>query len=120
MADQDDFTAALEMDRRLAVNLGHQRAGRVLGEEIALVGLVWNGLRHAMGGKHHRRAGLRNFVQFRDENRALFAQAFHHIAVMHDFVTHIDRCAIELQRTFHRIDGPDHPGAEASGGTKHD
>ena len=35
MPDQEDFAAALEMDRGLAVHLGDQRAGRVQREEIA-------------------------------------------------------------------------------------
>ena len=35
MPDQQDFAAALEMDRGLAVHLGHQRAGRIQREEIA-------------------------------------------------------------------------------------
>ena len=95
MADQDDFTAALEMDRRLAVNLGHQRAGRIQREEIAPFRLARDRLRHAMGRKHHRSVGFRDFFEFLDENRALGAQAIHHITIVHDLVPDIDRRAIE-------------------------
>ena len=121
MADQEDFAAALEMDRRLAVHLGDQRAGRVQREEIAGLGVGGNRFRHAMGRKHHRRVGIvGDFGQFLDENRALGLQAVDHIFVMDDLVADIDRGAIDGERPFHGVDGPDHPGTEAAGGTKHD
>ena len=121
MADQQDLAAALEMDRRLAVNFGDQRTGGIERKEIARSGVGRNRFRHAMGGKHHRRLGVvGDFSQFLDENRALGAQAVDHIAVVDDLVTHIDRRAIQRQRPFHGIDRPDHPGAEAPGRTKHD
>ena len=121
MADQQDLAAALEMDRRLAVHLGHQRAGRVQREEIAGAGVGRHRFRHAMGRKHHRRVGIvGDFGQFLDENRALGLQAVDDIAVMHDLVADIDRGAVDRQRPFHGVDRPDHAGAEAAGRTKHD
>jgi hypothetical protein len=39
---------------------------------------------------------------------------------MHDLVADIDRGAIDGERPFDGIDGPYHPGAEATGRTKHD
>jgi hypothetical protein len=39
---------------------------------------------------------------------------------MHDFVTDIDRGTVDGERPLDGIDGSDHPGAEAPGGTKHD
>jgi hypothetical protein len=39
---------------------------------------------------------------------------------MDDLVPDIDRGAIDGQRPFHGIDGPNHPGAEAPWRTKHD
>jgi hypothetical protein len=97
MADQQDFAATLEMDRGLAMHLGHQRAGRVQRKEIALArASAGTDFRHAVGRKHHRRIGIvGDLVQFLDENRALGLQAFDHIAVVHDFVTDIDRGAVE-------------------------
>ena len=74
-----------------------------------------------MGRKHHRRVGtIGDFSQFLDENRALGFQAVDDIAVMDDLVADIDRRAIDGERPFHGIDGPNHAGAEAAGGTKHD
>ncbi len=121
MADQEDFAAALEMDRGLAMHLGHQRAGRIQRKEIAALGLGRNRFRHAMGREHHRRVGIvGDFGQFLDENRALGLQAVHHIAVMDDLVPDIDRGAIDGERPFHGVDGPNHAGAEAPWRTKHD
>ena len=121
MPDQQDFAAALEMDRRLAVHLGDQRAGRVQREEIAGAGVRRNRFRNPVGGKHHRCVGIvGDFGQFLDENRALGLQAVDHIAVMDDLVADIDRGAIDGQRPFHGVDGPHHAGAEAAGRTKHD
>ena len=121
MADQEDLAAALEMDRGLAMHLGHQRAGRIEREEIARLGFGRNRFRNAVGRKHHRRVGIvRDFGQFLDENRALGLQAVDDIFVMDDLVADIDRGAIDGERPFHGVDGPDHPGAEAAGRTKHD
>ena len=121
MPDQQDFTAALEMDRRLTVHLGDQRAGCVQREEVARAGVRRNRFRHAMGGKHHRCAGIvGNFGQFLDEDRALGLQAVHDIAVMHDLVADIDGGAIDRERALDGVDGPYHAGTEAAGGTKHD
>ena len=121
MPDQQDFAAALEMDRRLAVHLGDQRTGGVQREEIAGAGVGGNRFRNAMGGKHHRSVGIvGDFGQFLDENRALGPQAVHHIFVMDDLVADIDRGAIDGERPFHGVDRPDHAGAEAARRTKHD
>ena len=121
MPDQEDFAAALEMDRGLAVHLRDQRAGRVQREEIAGPGVGRNRFRNPVGRKHHRCVGIvGDFGEFLDENRALGLQAVDHIAVMHDFVADIDRGAVDRERPLDGVDGPHHPGAEAPGRTKHD
>ena len=120
VADHRDLAAALEMDFRLAVDLRHQRTGCVEREEIAALGFRRDRLRHAMRREHHRRVGIGNLVQLLDEDRALGAQALHHVAVVDDLVPDIDRRAIELQRPFHRVDGADHARAKAARGTKDD
>ena len=121
MPDQQDFTAALEMDRRLAVHLGDQRTGGVERKEIAGAGVGGHRFRHPVGRKHHRCIGIvGDFGQFLDENRALGPQAVDDIAVVDDFVADIDRGAIDGERPFHGIDGPDHPGAEPPRRAKHD
>ena len=96
MPDQEDFAAALEMDRRLPVHLGDQRAGGVQREEIAGLGVGGHRFGHPVGRKHHRRVGIvGDFGQFLDENRALGLEAVDHIAVMDDLVADIDRGAID-------------------------
>ena len=55
MADQDDLPSALEMNLRLAMDLGDERAGRVDGEQIARQRLFRHAFGDAMGGEDHRR-----------------------------------------------------------------
>ena len=96
MADQQDFAAALEVDRRLPVHLGHQRAGCIQREEIARAGVGGDRLRNPVRREHHRRVGIvGDFSQFLDENGAFGPQAVHDIAVMDDLVADIDRGAID-------------------------
>ena len=60
------------------------------------------------------RAG-RDLVQLVDEHRAARAQILDDVAVVHDFVTHIDRRAVFLQRPLDDLDRPLDAGAEAAG-----
>src|ERR1700693_6171325 len=92
MPDQQDFAAALEMDRRLAVHLGDQRAGGGEREEIARPRIGRNRFWYPMGRKYHRRVGIvGDFGQFLDENRALGPEAVDDIAVVDDLVADKDR-----------------------------
>ena len=47
-----------------------------------------------MGREDHRRAGVGNFVEFLDEDRAFGLEALDHVAVVHDLVAHIDGRAV--------------------------
>ncbi|MGY4341076.1 hypothetical protein ACVWW3_005982 [Bradyrhizobium sp. LM2.9] len=121
MADQEDFAAALEMDRGLAVHLGHQRAGRIQRKQIARRGVGRNRFRHAMGREHHRRSGVfRDLGKLLDEDRALLLQPVDDVFIVHNLVANIDGGAVFIERPFHGVDRPDHPGTEATGRTKHD
>ena len=55
-----------------------------------------------------------------DEMRALGLQAFDHVLVVHDLVTHIDRRPILLQGPFDDLDRADDAGAEAARLSKDD
>ncbi len=79
------------------------------------VGGSGDGLRHAMGREDHRPVALRNLIELVDEDRALGLEIVDHEFVVHDFVAHIDRRAIERQRPLDDVDGPHHPGAEPAG-----
>ena len=70
MADQQHVAAALVVDLGLAVDLGHQRAGGVDGEQAAVVGVGRHGLGDAVGGEDHRRLAVGDLVEFVDEDRA--------------------------------------------------
>ena len=114
VADQDDLAALGGVAAALVVHLGDQRAGRVDHRQVALGGQLLDPLGHAVGGEDRHRAG-RDLVQFVDEHRAAGAQILHHVPVVHDFVTDIDRRAEFLQRPLDDFDRPLHAGAETAG-----
>ncbi len=77
-------------------------------------------LRHPMGGKHDGRVGLRDFVQFFDEDGALGLEGIHHVAVVDDGVADIDRRAIFLERQFDDLDRPVDARAESAWASEKD
>src|ERR1700761_3638261 len=56
-----------------------------------------------------------DFINFVDKNGALGLQLFHHIAVMNDLFTYIDRRAKRVQGNTDDIDGSYHSGAKTPG-----
>ena len=114
MADQQDLAALAELALGLDMHLGHQRAGGIEKEQIAGARRLGHRLRHAMSGEHDGRAGVRDFVQFLDENRALGFETFHHVAVMDDVMAHIDGRAVFGERQLDDLDGAVDAGAEAA------
>ena len=120
MADQHDFVAFGEMALGLHMHLGHQRAGGIEEKHVAALGVGRHAFGHAMGRKHHRRAGIGDFAQLLDEDRALVAQPIDHIFVVHDGVAHIDRRAIFLERQLDDLDGAVDAGAKAARGAEQD
>jgi hypothetical protein len=49
------------------------------------------------------------------EHGALLAQPVHDVAVVHDFVAHVDRGAVHLERHLDDVDRAVDAGAEAAG-----
>src|SRR5665213_322295 len=113
MADQHNFASRLELPVCLDMDLGDKRAGGIKIEKRAALGLGGNGFRHAVCREYHLGA-LGCFVQFIDEYRAQALEALHDEAVMNDFMPHIDRWAVFLQREFNDTDRPIHARAETS------
>ena len=92
VADEQDLVAGLRVADRLVVHLGHQRARRVDRGQAALLGLLAQRRAHAVRAEHHH-AALGHVGQVLDELHAATAEAFHHVAVVHDLVVHEDRLA---------------------------
>ena len=113
VADEQDMLALFDLPFCLPVDLAHQGAGRIDIEKLAPLGFCGNGLGHAVCGKDHRDI-IGHFVQFLDEYRPLRLQRVHDIAIVHDLVPDIDRCAILLERAFHDLDGAVHTGAKTA------
>ena len=97
---------------RLAVHLGHQRAGRVDGLEAAGPRLVVDDRRDTVGAEDHRGA-LGHLVGLVDEDRAALPQGRDDVLVVHDLLAHVDRRTVELEGLLDRDDGPVDAGAVA-------
>src|SRR5690606_14426184 len=113
VADHDDLAAFLAHAGDLDVDLGDQRTRGVEDALTALFGLGADGARDAVRREDHDRAcgGVFEFV---DEDGALGAQVFDHVAVVHDFVAHVDRRPVDFQCALDDLDGPVHAGAETA------
>ncbi len=113
VADQEHLAPGLVEPLGLAMDLGDQRTGGVEIEQAAAPRRLRHRFRHPVGGEDHGRIGVRDFVQFFDEDGALGSERFHHVAVMDDLVTHIDWRAISGERQLDDLDGAVDAGAEA-------
>src|SRR3546814_10256256 len=71
-------------------------------------------LRDAVGAEDHGGV-VGDFVQLLDEDRAALLEVVDHVAVVHDFVAHVDRRAERLDRTLDDLDRAVDAGAEAAG-----
>ena len=97
--------------QRLEVNFGDQRAGRINHFERAGLSFIAHRRRNAVGAENEHRT-VRNFLDGFDKNRAAAPQLFHNVGVMDDFVMHIDRGAIGLQRQLDDVHGAHHARAK--------
>jgi len=87
MPDQENFAAALEMDRGLAVHLGDQRTVASSEKKLRALASAGTDLGTPWAEKHHRRIGIvGDLSKFLDENRAFCLQAVDDVAVVHDLV----------------------------------
>ncbi len=71
-------------------------------------------------GAEHGDGAFRHLVELIDEDRATLAQILDHMAVMDDFVPHIDRRTVFDERPLHDIDRADDARAEAAGLSQED
>ena len=114
MADEDDRVAVAGELHGLAVDLGHQRAGRVDRAQRAPLGLRVDGRRHAVGGEDRHRALGDRVVELLDEDGAALAQLLDHVLVVDDLLAHVDRGAVELERALDGLHGAVDAGAVAA------
>ncbi len=97
----------------LDMHLGDQGTGGVQGEDAATFGLLGGGAGRAMRREHQGPVGgaVRHLL---DEHRAQGGQALDHAAIVHDFVTDIDRSAVFGDRPLDHLDRPVHARAKAA------
>ena len=113
VADQQDVEVVLGEAPRLVVHLRDQRAGRVDGLEVALLGLAVHLGRDAVGREDHGLPG-RHLVELLDEDRAARLEVGDDVLVVHDLLAHVDRGAVQVQRLLDGHHGPVDAGAVAA------
>jgi len=97
VADEQDGVALARELYRFQVNLCNQRAGGVNHAQPPRRRHLAHRRRDTVGAEDEPRA-FGDFLQMIDEDGALGGQLAHHIAVVHDFVQHVDGRAVGLQR----------------------
>ena len=113
MADKDEGSPLGDVAFALAVHFGNQRARGIENREVALDCFAFDGLGHAMRTENRARTGW-NFGKVLDELRPHFLQALDDIAIVDDFVAHIDGRAVFGQSALDDLDGADHAGAKSA------
>ncbi len=112
--DQHDGVPGLRVASGLHVDLGDERTGRV--DHVVPEA---RGVRMHAGGDAVRRVDDRG--AFRDlglllhEDRPSGLEIAHDVDVVDDLLADVDRRAVVLERTLHRLDGALDPGAVAAG-----
>src|SRR6185437_14861020 len=97
----------------------YQRTGRIDMDQIASRGFRRHGLRHAVRREYHRPI-VRHLAELGDEDRALGLESLDHEAIVHDFVTHIDRPAVTFEGALDDLDGAVDTGTKATRACKQD
>src|ERR1700690_2547878 len=103
MANQDERPAFRHIALALVVDLGHPRAGGIEDRQPARRGFLLHAPRHAVGAEYGDGV-RRHFGEILNEDRALVLEAFDHVFVVNDLVSHIDGRAIFFEGTLDNLD----------------
>jgi hypothetical protein len=98
VADENQFSTIPGMPDDLKVHFGHERAGRIKDRKAAPIGLRADRLRHPMRAEDNGRT-CRHIVEFFHKYGTESTQTIDHIAIVHDFVAHIDRSTEQFDCT---------------------
>ncbi len=113
MTDHDDFAALSAHLGDFDMHLGNEWAGRIENTQAARFGITTHALRYAMRRENQRTAGG-YIVEFFDEYGTFVTQVFDDELVMHDFVAHVDRRAVDFECALDDGDGALDASAEAT------
>src|SRR5438874_1340443 len=96
VADEDDAVAVADETQNLEMYFSYQRAGGIDFNELALFGLPAHVRRNSMRAVYNQTA-LRHFADVFDERHAARAKIVDHVLIVHDFMKHVNRRALELE-----------------------
>ncbi len=119
MAYHDNFKTGFAVPLHLIVHLGYQRASGIKHLQIAPLGIQAHCLTDTMGAEYGGGA-IRNLIQLFNEYGAFLFQPFHHEAVMHHFMAHINRRPETFQRPINNFYCTIDTGTKPPGTGKYD
>ena len=119
VADEEDVVVVVREADRLAVHLGHERAGGVDRLETERLGLLVHDRCHAVGGEDDGGA-LGHLVGLLDEHRTALLQRGDDVLVVHDLLAHVDGRPVQLEGLLDRHHGPVDAGAVPTRGGQQD
>jgi hypothetical protein len=117
--DQNDMPSDLMMPGDLSVDLGDERADRIIGDELPAFRFRRYAGRDAMGGEDDDGA-FGNLVKLFNEDRPLRLERGDNGAVVDDRAPNVDRGSMPFERIHHCIDGAADTRAEAPRSRKQD
>jgi len=113
VADHNDLAALGVHPRNFQMNLGDEWASGVEHAQTPTSGFLLHGKRHAMGAEDDS-GPIGDFVEILDENCAACAQVIDDVAVVDDFVPHVNGCPVKGKRTLDGLDGALDPRTETA------
>src|ERR1700690_3323080 len=114
VADQNEGAPLRDIALALVVNFGDQRTGGVEHGKAASRRLLLDTAGDAVRAEDGHRV-FRYLGDRLNEAGAFSLEAVDHVLVVYDFVAHIDRRAVLLQRALDDLDRPPHSRAKATG-----
>src|ERR1700679_776035 len=101
------------------MNFCNQRAGGVDDAQLALLRFLANARGNAMRAEHQY-CSLRNLRNRLHEDGSASPQLVYYVAVVDDFVMHVHRAAVSLQRQLDDVDSAYHTRAETTRSDAHE
>jgi hypothetical protein len=96
-----------------AVNLGDQWAHRIISDQAALLGVLRDPGRNAMGREQNHTA-RRHLRKVFNKDGAFSLEPPHDLHVVDDRAPHVDGCAMMRQGVADRVDGPSNACAKTA------
>ena len=113
VTDEQDLVAFSGVTLRFQVHLGHQRTGGVHHAQTPCSRFLAYGRGNPVSAEDEQ-AAVRHLCQVLHETGAAGAQLVHHVPVVNDLVSDVDRWAVSIEHQVDDLDRVRHTGTEAA------